>query len=160
MLRAVDSALLLIDPAASSANGEHMDIEQIFDGFDPSKYEAEAEQRWGDTDAFKESKRRAQRYGKDDWERLGAEQSAIYADAWAALLAGRAPDSEPAMAIAERHRQSIDRWFYPCSYQMHRGLADMYEQDSRFAENIDKHGAGLTPFLAAAIRANADRRAG
>jgi hypothetical protein len=33
----------------------------------------------------------------------------------------------------------------------------MYEQDSRFAENIDKHGAGLTPFLSAAIRANAKR---
>jgi hypothetical protein len=39
---------------------------------------------------------------------------------------------------------------------MHRGLADLYESDSRFAENIDKHGAGLAAFLVAAIRANAD----
>jgi hypothetical protein len=61
------------------------------------------------------------------------------------------------MDVAERHRLSIERWFYPCSYAMHTGLADMYEQDSRFAENIDKHGAGLTPFLSAAIRANAKR---
>lgn len=38
---------------------------------------------------------------------------------------------------------------------MRRGLADMYEQDGRFAENIDKYGKGLTPFLAAAIRENA-----
>ena len=49
------------------------------------------------------------------------------------------------------------RWFYPCSHAMHRGLADMYEADGRFAENIDKFGAGLTPFLSAAIRANASR---
>jgi MerR family transcriptional regulator, thiopeptide resistance regulator len=61
------------------------------------------------------------------------------------------------MAIAERHRLSIDRWFYPCSSTMHTGLADMWEADGRFADNIDKHGAGLTAFLAAAVRANARR---
>lgn len=158
MLRAVDAALSLIDAEASPQTGEHMDLKQIFDGFDPAKYEAEAEQRWGDTDAFAESKRRTQRYTKQDWEELAAEQSAIYAAAFAALTAGKSADSAEAMNAAERHRLSIDRWFYPCSYEMHRGLADMYEHDARFAENIDKHGAGLTPFLAAAIRANAARR--
>jgi hypothetical protein len=61
------------------------------------------------------------------------------------------------MAIAERHRLSIDRWFYPCNTDMHARLADLYEADSRFAANIDKHGSGLTPYLAAAIRANAAR---
>jgi hypothetical protein len=61
------------------------------------------------------------------------------------------------MQIAERHRLSIDRWFYPCSRAMHLGLASLYESDSRFAENIDKHGEGLTPFFVAAIRANAER---
>jgi hypothetical protein len=40
---------------------------------------------------------------------------------------------------------------------MHRGLADLYEADQRFAKNIDKHCAGLTPFLSATIRANAER---
>ena len=57
------------------------------------------------------------------------------------------------MDIAERHRLSIDRWFYPCSHRMHRGLASMYEGDDRFRQRIDTHGEGLTPFLAEAIRA-------
>ncbi len=61
------------------------------------------------------------------------------------------------MDIADRHRLFIDRWFYPCSYAIHVGLADMYEADSRFAAGIDTHGTGLTPFLAEAIRANARR---
>lgn len=160
MLRAVDAALSLIDVAASTAIGEHMDLKDIFGGFDPSKHEAETEARWGDTDAFKESKRRTARYGREDWQRLAAEQGAIYADAFAAMTAGKAPSSDEAMAVAERHRESIDRWFYPCSYQMHRSLADMYEQDPRFAASIDAHGAGLTPFLAAAIRENAERQRG
>jgi hypothetical protein len=51
----------------------------------------------------------------------------------------------------------IDRWFYPCSHDIHRGLASMYESDPRFAAGIDAHAAGLTAFLAAAIRANASR---
>ena len=85
------------------------------------------------------------------------EQAAIYSAAARAQGAGKKPDSPEAMDIAEEHRLSIDRWFYPCSHAFHRGLADMYEADPRFAANIDKFGEGLTPFLSAAIRANAAR---
>jgi len=152
MLRAVDAALAELE-------GETMDMKQLFDGFDPAQHEAEAEARWGNTHAFQESKRRTERYTKEDWQRLAAEQAAIYTDASRLLQAGVAPHSPEAMAVAERHRQCIDRWFYPCGPDMHRRLADMYEHDPRFAENIDKYGAGLTPFLAAAIRENASRAA-
>ena len=156
MLRAVDAALALID---APTEGDTMDLKPIFDGFDPSKYEKEAEQRWGDTDAYKESMKRTKRYTKEDWQRCAAEQAGVYGDALQALQAGKLPEAPEVMDIAERHRLAIDRWFYPCSHAMHAGLADMYEQDSRFAENIDKHGAGLTPFLSAAIRANTKRHA-
>ena len=36
-------------------------------------WEGEAEQRWGDTDAWKESQRRTARYSKEDWQRIQAE---------------------------------------------------------------------------------------
>jgi hypothetical protein len=61
------------------------------------------------------------------------------------------------MDVAERHRLVVDRWFYPCSPKMHCGLADLWEADRRYADNIDKHGARLTEYLAAAVRANASR---
>jgi len=156
MIRAIDVALAMLEDGSGE---ESMDMKQIFDGFDPSKYEAEVKQRWGHTDAYKESVKRTKSYTAEDWKQIQAEQASIYADAFAALKAGGAPDSVEAMDIAERHRLAIDRWFYPCSFAMHAGLADGYEADSRFAENIDKFGPGLTPFLSAAIRANA-RRAG
>ena len=38
---------------------------------------------------------------------------------------------------------------------MHAGLAEMYVHDERFAEFFDKHGAGLSSYVADAIRANA-----
>lgn len=154
MLHAVEQALALLEQPKRE---DTMDPKQLFDGFDPARYEAEAEQRWGNTDAFKESKRRTQGYGPADWQRLGEEQAALYADALALLQAGEPPESERARAVAERHRLSIDRWFYPCSKQMHQGLATLYESDARFAANIDRFGAGLTTFLVAAIRANASQ---
>lgn len=166
MLRAVDAAIALIDNSRNPENrtahetqtaGDAMDMKQIFDGFEPAQYEAEAEQRWGQSDAFKESKKRTARYTQEDWRRLAAEQASIYADAFKSVQAGKSAADPELMDVAERHRQSIERWFYPCSYEMHRALAAMYEQDPRFAENIDKHGAGLTPLLVAAIRENARR---
>jgi MerR family transcriptional regulator, thiopeptide resistance regulator len=152
MIRAVDRALAVVERPERK-----VDMTDIFNGFDASKYEAEAEQRWGHTEAFRESKRRTAGYSADDWKRFGVEQAAIMSDAFALASAGERPDSAAAMAVAERHRLSIDRWFYPCSFDMHRGLADLYETDARFAANMDKHGAGVTAFLSAAIRANSER---
>jgi DNA-binding transcriptional MerR regulator len=154
MIRAIDAALAAI---SDKKKGETVDLKEIFDGFDPAKYEEEAKQRWGNTDAYKESARRTKRYSKEDWLKIKAEQGDIYKDAAAAMRAGKQASDREAMDIAERHRLSIDRWFYPCSKMMHRGLATLWETDSRFAENIDKHAEGLTAFLAAAVRANADR---
>lgn len=154
MIQAVDAALAMLD---RKKKGGNMDLKKIFGGFDPSKYEDEVKERWGDTDAYKESVKRTKNYTEEDWKRLQAEQSDLYKDAFAALKSGVNPSDPKAMDIAERHRLSIDRWFYPCSHAMHEGLASLYETDSRFKENIDKHGEGMTDFLVAAIRANAKR---
>jgi len=180
MIHAIDAAIAMIDRAndarivervcdAPQSGGSFteqedttmsnkVDMKKIFDGFDPDEYADEAQQRWGNTDAYQASIQRAKSYTQADWKRFKEEQGAIYADAVAAMRSGKGPSDAAAMDVAERHRLSIDRWFYPCSFEIHRGLADMYEADSRFQENIDKYGApGLTTFLAAAIRANAER---
>lgn len=158
MLRAVDAALAALTDEGGKTMKEMSkeEITALFDGFDPSRYEDEARERWGNTDAYKESARRTSRYTKADWERYKAESHAIMSDAAELFRSGAAPDGAEAMAVAERHRLSIDRWFYPCGPEMHAGLADMYEADARFAESIDKYAPGLTPWWSAAIRANTD----
>jgi DNA-binding transcriptional MerR regulator len=152
MIRAIEVALAALD--GDDKQGE-MKMEDLFEGFNPSQYDEEAQRRWGTSDAFVESQRRTGRYTPDDWKAIKAEQAAIYDDASAALKAGKAPSDPDVMRIAERHRRSIDRWFYPCSPAIHRGLASMYESDDRFRHGIDQHGEGLATFLVAAIRANA-----
>jgi DNA-binding transcriptional MerR regulator len=152
MLQAVDAAL-----ATVKREDEMVDLEQIFDGFDPRRYEAEVKERWGSGDAYGESARRTRGYSAEDWRRCKAENDAILRDAAQAMKAGRQAADAEAMDVAERHRLSIDQWFYPCSRPMHTRLADMYEADERFAAAIDAHAEGLTRYLAAAIRANAAR---
>ena len=156
MIRAIDAALTVIEEKDMGK----ADFKKIFDGFDPQQHEDEVRQRWGYTDAHKASAQRTRSYTEADWQKLKDEQASIYADALAALQACVRPEDARAMDVAERHRLSIDRWFYPCSTKMHCGLADLWEADRRYADNIDKHGAGLTEYLAAAVRANASRAPG
>src|ERR687890_433919 len=99
---------------------------EVFGEFRPENYAEEAEQRWGETEAYKESQRRVSNYNKEDWQRLKAEEEEIRARLAAALDAGLSPDSEEARAAAEAHRQHISRWFYECTYEIHRGLTEMY----------------------------------
>jgi DNA-binding transcriptional MerR regulator len=155
MIRSIDAALAALDDGQGD---REMSMEDLFQGFDPSRYEDEVRRRWGTTDAFVESAKRTARYTPDDWKAVIAESEAIFDAAYGALKRGMAPSDAAVLDVAERHRQHIDRWFYPCSHRMHCGLASMYENDDRFRQTIDKQREGLTSFLAEAIRANATRR--
>lgn len=130
---------------------------EVFGDFVPEDYEREVEERWGDTDAYKQSQRRVSSYTKADWAQLGAEASEIDRKLAAAVNEGIAPDSARAMGLAEEHRRHISRWFYECSYDIHRGLGKMYVADPRFSSRYEKIAPGLAGFLSDAIAANADR---
>jgi MerR family transcriptional regulator, thiopeptide resistance regulator len=130
------------------------DIKSMFDGFDPAQYEDEARERWGESDAYKESARRTKSYGKAEWDQIKRDWAAIYADL-AAELAAHTPVTDPRVqAIVERHRQHLERWFYPCSTAFHKNLGAMYVADPRFAANIDKTAPGLAQYLSDAIAAS------
>lgn len=123
-------------------------------------WETEAEQKYGDSDAWQESRRRTSRYTKADWERIKAESDDLNARCAAALGAGVAPDSPEGTALAEEHRQQITGSYYDCGYEMHRCLAEMYLADERFTATYERVAPGLAHWLHAAILANADAREG
>ena len=132
---------------------------EVFGNFKPEDYAEEAQQRWGDTEAYRQSQRRVATYNKEDWLKIKAEEEEVRASLAAAFAAGSGPDSEEAIAAAEAHRQHISRWFYECSYDVHRSLADMYVNDERFRANYDALAPGLAQFIRDAAHANADRAA-
>jgi DNA-binding transcriptional MerR regulator len=130
---------------------------EVFGDFRPEDHAEEAERRWGETEAYKESNRRVSRYAKEDWRRLKAEGEEIEARLAEAFETGLAPESEEAMAAAEAHRQHISRWFYDCTYEIQRGLAEMYASDERFRSHYEKRVPGLADFVRDAVLANAER---
>ncbi len=67
---------------------------EVFGDFDPTEHAEEAEQRWGDTDAYRESHRRTSSYDKSDWLRIQGESRQIEQRLAAALAAGLSPTPE------------------------------------------------------------------
>jgi hypothetical protein len=130
---------------------------EVFGDNDPAQYAEEVEQRWGQTEAYQQSRRRTSTYTKQDWQRINAEATEV-SNRFAGLMsAGAAPGSVEAMAAAEEHRQHITRWFYDCPLETHRGLGDMYVADPRFTATYEAIAPGLAQFIRDAIHANASR---
>jgi DNA-binding transcriptional MerR regulator len=131
---------------------------EVFGDQDPAQYEAEVEERWGDTDAYAQSRRRVATYGKDDWLRIKEEAADVERRFAEALRSGVPADSVPAMDVAEEHRQHISRWFYDCPPEMHAGLGQMYVQDERFTAHYEQVAPGLAGYVSTAVQANAARQ--
>jgi MerR family transcriptional regulator, thiopeptide resistance regulator len=123
-----------------------------------NEYAREAEERWGHTEAYRQSQERTSRYTQEDWERIKSEAAAIEHGLAAALAEGVPPSSDRATDLAEEHRQHISRFYYDCGYDIHRGLGDMYVADARFTAHYELVAEGLAEYLRDAIHANAERR--
>jgi MerR family transcriptional regulator, thiopeptide resistance regulator len=140
----LDRMLASLDAAIRHEKGSVMDVKSMFEGF-----EAEAKERWGHTDAYKESARRTKQYGAAEWAQIRAEGDAGYARF--AELSGTPVTDPRVQAAVVAHREHITRWFYPCSVEMQRGLAEMYIADPRFTANIDRIAPGMARYIHEAI---------
>ncbi|CAM5495867.1 MerR family transcriptional regulator [Streptomyces pilosus] len=132
---------------------------EVFGDFDPDQYEDEVRERWGGTDAYRQSRRRTASYTKEDWKRVTAEFDGLHRRMAGLMDAGTPADSEAAMDLAEEHRRFITGAYYDCGHEMHAGLGEMYVSDPRFTATYERIRAGLAGYLRDAIVANAARHA-
>jgi MerR family transcriptional regulator, thiopeptide resistance regulator len=154
MLTAIDAALAAAEGGTAMSDQEHTEMfGELFDGFDPAEYEDEVQERWGDTDAYKQSAARTKRYTKADWEQIKAEGDANTAEFIRLLDAGVAPAAPEALAAAAEKHAQLEKWFYDAPPEMFGNLADMWVNDQRFKKNIDKPRAGLAEYERAAVKA-------
>ena len=130
---------------------------EIFGTDKIAEYQEEAKDKWGDTDAWRESQRRSSSYTKEDWVEIKAQADANIKGFVEVMRAGEPADSVAAMDLAEEHRAHLARWFYDCAPEMHRGLGDLYLSDERYMAEYDKLHAGFSQYVRDAIHANADR---
>jgi DNA-binding transcriptional MerR regulator len=150
IIKSVDKTIDFIE------GGIDMNKKEMFQGFDMTeieahkeKYAEETKQKYGDSDAYKESMKKTSKYKKDDWARINENSERIYSKIVANMDKGIA-DPEVQKAVHELRQQITDN-FYNCTIEIFRGLADLYVCDERFTANIDKHKEGLAKFLSEAM---------
>jgi DNA-binding transcriptional MerR regulator len=119
------------------------------------EYATEAEERWGETNAWKQSRQRVTHMTKQDWIEVKAEGDALLQALATAKRAGVAPGSPEGNELAARHRASIER-FSEFGGEMHRGLVEMYLADARFTAYYDDVEPGLAQFVHDVVVASID----
>ena len=127
--------------------------------FDSSEYEAarqqyedEAKQRFGETDAYKESQTKTGGYSKEKWNDVLAGMNGVFTEFAECRNCGDIADSDTAQRLVKKLQDYITANFYHCTDDILAGLGQMYVCDERFRNNIDSHGEGTAEFVSEAIR--------
>ncbi len=144
----------LIDALDSALKGEAINM-NIFDSseLDTQRraYAQEARERWGGTEAYRESEEKlAGRTAAQQGEVI-AGMDALMEEFARCMAGGAAPGDDSAQQLVERWRDYITQHFYSCTKEILAGLGQMYIADERFCENIDRHGEGTARFMSEAI---------
>ncbi len=116
-------------------------------------YEAEVQERWGDTDAFRQSQGRTSKYSHADFAAAKVDQEAVTERFATAFGNSVDYNSAEVQEIVIAHRAAISKWFYECSVEMQRNLALMYIGDERFKKYYDGRVRGLAQYVHDAIMA-------
>lgn len=108
------------------------------------KYAAEAKQRWGNTEAYRESQERVKKMGKAGLKKVMEASEALCRELAAVMDLDPADDMVQALIV--RHYDGL-RNFYEPNLEIYRGLAEMYVADARFTAYYEKFAPGLAGFL-------------
>ena len=140
----------LISAIDDAMKGEN--VMKAFDSSEFDKHKAEAKERWGKTDAYKEHEEKTKGYSKDKWNNLADEMNEIMVEFAVCMKEGNEPDSGETQNFVKMLQDHITNSYYRCTDEILFGLGQMYVGDERFKQNIDKHGDGTAAFICEAIK--------
>jgi DNA-binding transcriptional MerR regulator len=139
----------LISAIDGAVKGEN--VMKAFDNSEFEKYQAEAREKWGKTEAYKEHGERTKNYSKQKWNSLAEGMDLIMAEFARCMTRGETPDSAEAQDLVKTLQDHITGNYYHCTKEILAGLGQMYVADERFKSNIDRHGSGTAAFICEAI---------
>jgi DNA-binding transcriptional MerR regulator len=137
----------------SMAGGTEMQPEELFEGFDQSKYEAEVNERWPEQAA--EARRRTADWTSEDFKEAARQQGELtrrFADLAQEGVAAGDPRTQ---AVVADHYNGVCQFWTP-NAAAYKGLGEMYVADERFRQNYDKLGPGTARYVRDAIVVYAD----
>jgi hypothetical protein len=135
----------------------------MYKGFDPKKqaaHEAWLVDRFGEKvkPAIEASRQRFKSMTQADFDRTIADAEAIETDFATALKAGLPPDAEAVTAIARRHAAWVAAsWNETPTAERYKGLAQLFLDHPGFRDRYESRAADLTEYIAAAMRAYAEK---
>ena len=128
-------------------------IPMDFSSFDTEKidrYAAQAKEKWGKTDAYKEYEVKTAGQSKTQQQETGDKLMDIFREF--GQIRHLSPSSEEAQALVAKLQQFITDNYYTCTKQILRGLGMMYIAGDEMTENINKAGGeGTAEFAHKAI---------
>ncbi len=139
-------------------NNQPIKGDELYDAFkddDVKQYQAEVKERWGNTEAYKQSTAKIAKMTKDEMAKLkedGKKFTQKLADTMDLPV-----DSPEAQALVAEHYKGI-QFFYDCPTEMYRNLGKMYVDDPRFTAYYDTFRPGLAVWLRDAINYFCDQR--
>ena len=139
----------LISAIDGAVKGEN--VMKAFDNSEFEKHKAEAKEKWGSTDAYKEHAQRTKNYSKQKWNDLAAGMDHIMAEFALCVRKDETPDFEDVQNLVKMLQSHITENYYLCTNEILAGLGQMYVADERFRNNIDKHADGTAAFICKAI---------
>jgi DNA-binding transcriptional MerR regulator len=151
----LDKMIRTIEKTIRYSKGEiKMSDKEKFEGFDFSHnpYEKEARELWGDS-AVDQSNAKIAKMSEFDQKELAEKFIAIFKKL--AELRHLPPDSKEAQAAIKEWYALLNQ-IGNYSLEAFKGLGQMYVDDIRFTENIDKFGQGLAKFMRDAMAVYAD----
>ena len=143
----LERLILAIDGAMKGEN-----IMKAFDNTEFDKYKAEAKEKWGNTDAYKEHAEKTKNYSKDKWNNVIGTMNDLMAEFALCMKNGVNPNSAEAQNLVKKLQEHITENYYNCTNQILAGLGQMYVADERFKNNIDKHADGTAAYICDAIQ--------
>ncbi|MEV4950216.1 MerR family transcriptional regulator [Streptomyces sp. NPDC053755] len=136
-------------------NGEELMAEEVFDGFDHTRYEAEVSERWG-RDAYEKGDRWWRSLSAERKQAFMDEQAGIARDFGQAARDGLAAGSDEVQELARRQVAWLSHTTTPAKEYV-IGLGRMYVDDPRFTVHYDKHGEGTAVLVRDAMEIYAER---
>ena len=114
------------------------------------KYEKEVREKWGETDAYKQSTKKTSKYSSKDWKRVNEQAEDIFSEFIKLMESGSTKNERDEAVI--RWRDFITESYYDCTDEIMLGLAEMYVNDPRFKKNLDEKKEGLAEYMSHAIK--------
>lgn len=154
LIKTIDKTLIQLE---KNTPMDEQDLKETYDTFGEDtvkKYAEEVKQRWGHTDAYKQSMERYAKLTKEDIEKYKKDADIFMKKAAEVSVHGAL--SPEFQEIIAQHFNSLSTWYEP-NFEMYRGLAKMYVEDPRFEAYYEKYKPGLAKIFSEAMIHYADQ---